>query len=656
AVALDGSKKYDFIYVQVIDEDPVPVESVSINSGDLNLKIGTGILLNVIVLPDDAGNKNVRWTSGNTDLVSVTQEGYISAVAVGTTTITATARDGSGVSGSINVTVKPENSGPDNPEQGAVIDPPAPGTITAGDINIIEAQGWLESLYVKWDRFAAAQSYNVYYQASGGSGWTKIDDQLIRDYGGYFRADIPGLAAGVYEVKALPVSASGIEGTNPAYARDIGVLAHVRAGFAFNAGVVPGAYKADGTPKDGARILYVTDQNKDTVSLSVMTSATKEQVFTGLDEILETGMQKGYENRPLIVRFIGKINEKQGSPFTDNEGSLMIKDNGRNAGFTSFITLEGIGDDATAYGWGIRTSRATNVEIRNLAIMLSDTTQKDSIELQNSNFMWVHNCDFFYGMPGTDSDQHKGDGSIDIKICSNVTLSYNHFWDTGKTSLLGNATTEAVGYLTYHHNWFDHSDSRHPRVRIHRVHVYSNYYDGTGKYGMGATLGSSIFSEANYFRNSKKPMLISMQGTDTKSGTDTKNGTFSSEDGGIIKSYNNYMDAATAATWLPWSAANSVEFDSYEVKSADEQVPSTVKAKQGGATYDNNFLTYSYIADSPETAKTNVTTWAGRYWGGDFKFAFNNATDDALTDDPMPELKNALLAYTSKLVAVQGSN
>ncbi|WP_343696332.1 hypothetical protein [Flavobacterium sp.] len=56
-----------------------------------------------------------------------------------------------------------------------------------------------------------AQTYNVYYTGEGIVD-RKIDNQLIRSYGTYFRADIPGLKAGSYTVKIKPVI-SGVEGT-----------------------------------------------------------------------------------------------------------------------------------------------------------------------------------------------------------------------------------------------------------------------------------------------------------------------------------------------------------------------------------------------------------------------------------------------------------
>ncbi len=80
-----------------------------------------------------------------------------------------------------------------------------------GHSQINEASGWLESVFVKWQPVSNAQTYNVYYTGEGIVD-RKIDNQLIRSYGTYFRADIPGLKAGSYTVKIKPVI-SGVEGT-----------------------------------------------------------------------------------------------------------------------------------------------------------------------------------------------------------------------------------------------------------------------------------------------------------------------------------------------------------------------------------------------------------------------------------------------------------
>ena len=142
----------------------------------------------------------------------------------------------------------------------------------------------------------------------------------------------------------------------------------------------------------------------------------------------------------------------------------------------SSITFEGVGSDALANGWGLRVKKGSNIEIRNLGFMLTNASEGDNIGLQQDNdYVWVHNCDFFYGSSGSAADQAKGDGAMDAKRSNYVTISYNHFWDTGKSCLLGlSEGTNSGIYATYHHNWFDHSDSRHPRVRYFSTHIYSS--------------------------------------------------------------------------------------------------------------------------------------------------------------------------------------
>ncbi len=513
----------------------------------------------------------------------------------------------------------------------------------AQSVVISESTGWLESAFIKWQPAAGADSYNVYYSGNGITN-RKIDTQLIRNYGTYFRADVLGLQAGTYTFKVVPVTAS-IEGTG-SETGVLTVLAQDRTGFAFANGRVPGAYKMDGTPKDNALIIYITQNTKNTISLNVTGATTNPCV--GLQTILD-GFKKGKESRPLIVRLVGQITDLS---YMLN-GDIVIE-NDNNA--TSFITFEGVGDDAVADGWGIRIKNASNIEIRNLGTMNCDSGEGDNIGLQqNNDYVWVHNCDLFYGNAGSDADQIKGDGAMDCKKSTWVTFSYNHFWDTGKSNLLGLSEGTTTGlYITYHHNWYDHSDSRHPRVRFYSAHVYNNYYDGIAKYGVGSTEGSSVFVENNFFRNCKYPMLTSMQGTDIFYDGE---GTFSGEDGGTIKSFNNSMSGQNR--YVPYNSSTfPVEFDAVEAASRGEVISGTIKSKQGANTYNNfdtnaSLYVKTFIPDEPEVAKTNVMTYAGRTSGGDLKWTFNNAVDD-VSYAVNTALKATLSGYKTKLVSVQG--
>lgn len=523
----------------------------------------------------------------------------------------------------------------------------------AQSVTLNSSGGWLESAFVKWQAVAGADSYNVYYSGEGVTN-KKIDTQLIRNYGSYFRADVVGLKAGTYTLKVTAVT-GGVEGESVETAA-LTVRAHDRTGFAFSNGRVPGAYKADGTPKENAVVIYITEKTKNTVSLTV--TGANANPCVGLQAILD-GFKKGKDTRPLIVRLVGQITD----PAYMLGGDIVIENNNNAA---SYITFEGIGEDAVADGWGIRVKNASNIEIRNLGTMNCNSDEGDNIGLQQDNdYIWVHNCDLFYGNAGSDADQIKGDGAMDCKKSTYVSFSYNHFWDSGKSNLLGLSEGLSADLLiTYHHNWYDHSDSRHPRVRFYSAHVYNNYYDGNAKYGIGATEGASVFAEANYFRNCKYPMLTSMQGTDvwdeTKQANDYTNmPTFSNENGGTIKAYNNYMSGQRR--FVPYGAAgylnSTVDFDAYVASTRSEQITSSIVSNYGKNTY-NNFDTnalvmYAYTPDSPEAAKENVMLYAGRMNGGDLKWTFNNAVDDA-SYTVNTGLKAALTNYKTTLVAVQG--
>jgi pectate lyase len=528
-----------------------------------------------------------------------------------------------------------------------------PLALRAQTLTVLESAGWLETAYVRWQPLATAQSYNVYY-SGGGLVNQKLDDQLIRNYGSFYRADALGLTPGTYTLKIAPVVA-GIEGT-ATVTTSLTVLAQDRTGFAFSNGRVPGAYNTNGTVKSNAVILYITQNTKNTVSLNVTGATTNPCV--GLQTILD-GFKKGRDTRPLLVRLVGQITD----PSYLLNGDLVIE-NGNLA--TGAITLEGVGNDAVADGWGIRIKGASNIEIRNIGTMNCDSDEGDNIGLQQDNdYIWVHNCDYFYGHAGSDPDQVKGDGALDCKKSTYVTFSYNHFWDSGKSNLLGlsEATTQGL-YITYHHNWYDHSDSRHPRVRFYSAHVYNNYYDGNAKYGAGSTLGSSVFMEGNYFRNCKYPMLTSMQGTDvynpiTQTNNYTTQPIFSNESGGTIKAFDNYM--VGQQRFVPYGAAgypnSTVDFDAFVATNRTQTVGSTIVSAYGGNAY-NNFDTnpaimYTYTPDAPAAAQAKAVLYAGRVKSGDFQWTFNNVVDDASSAVNVP-LQTALVNYTTGLVSVQG--
>ena len=503
---------------------------------------------------------------------------------------------------------------------------------------ITEAKGWLETVYAKWKPIAGADGYYVYVKGRQYADYSKVDSELIRVYNGYVRVDIPGLKAGTYSLKIVAVK--GGEETQSGEVIGLKVLNYLREGFAHKNYSGVGAYNDDGTLKSGAVVIYVNKDNAKTVSARL-----GKATFTGLQAILNA-YQKGNITTPLSVRILGLLRNGDTDAFGGSTEGIQIK--GKQADSEMNITIEGIGEDASIYGFGFLVRNAKSVEFRNLGIMRA-MDDGVSLDTNNSN-IWVHHMDLFYGR-ASGGDHIKGDGSIDVKTDSKfVTIDNCHFWDTGKTSMCGMNKETGPNYITYHHNWFDHSDSRHARVRTMSVHLWNNYYDGCAKYGIGATMGCSVFSENNYFRATKNPILISKQGSDEKGA-----GKFSGEPGGMVKEYGSlFTEKGSESAYTPISYAdNNSSFDFYHTISRNEKVPASVKTLHGGNTY-NNFdtnaaLMYSYNPDATSLVPSQVTGFygAGRLNHGSLQFKFNNAIEDT-NSTPIPALEALIDAYSGK--------
>ncbi len=518
----------------------------------------------------------------------------------------------------------------------------------AGVVQITESKAWLESAYLKWVPFEGASSYNVYIDDK------KIDTQLIRQYASYFRADVLGLKAGTYSIKVVPVNAEGKEMAGANTATNLVVKSHNREGFAhFNFEGI-GAYNNDGTLKPDAKVLYITASTAKTVSTDVIVGSKNKKVNAKGFQAIINAYQKGYDTTPIAFRIIGKVSLADLDGISSSSEGIQIK--GKSGYSTMNMTFEGVGDDATVYGFGFLVRNSKSVEFRNFAIMrcLDDAM---SLDTQNSN-IWIHHMDLFYGKKGSAADQAKGDGTVDIKGNSKyVTVAFNHFWDNGKSSMCGMKSETGENWITYHHNWFDHSDSRHARVRTMTVHMYNNYYQHCDVYGIGATSGSNIFMESNYFEAVKRPIMSSLQGTDIKG----SKGTFSGENGGMIKSYGNvFVDKPSGFSYITY-ADNPASFDAYEVAKPSDQLPASVKTLVGGTCY-NNFDTnpdvmYSHTADNAVDVPSIIEGFygAGRLNHGDIHFDIPDET--VVTSghqQPLPALANILDSYESGVVKVMG--
>lgn len=400
-----------------------------------------------------------------------------------------------------------------------------------GASQLTMAVGGEETIYAEWSEDSAADNATVYYKESGATTYQVADSELVRADGNGGRVDIPGLRAGDYDIRIVKA-----DGTSFAR-KNIPVEATDRSGYAhFNYSGV-GAYNDDGTLKSGAKVIYVTNENKNNVELN----GTK-----GIGNILKDAKNG---STPLAVRIIGKVDtqtrDSDGTKKTDIANGVVaingLTDKVASSGDDSYfnmldakgcknVTIEGIGDDAVIEKWGFTWSGCTGIEVKNLNF--TKYPEDACSTASSSKRIWFHNNTFDVGENKYDltqeQDKHEGDGSTDINSAQYVTLSYNRYNKCHKTSLHGGSDSAATQYnITWHHNYFNNSSSRMPLTRHANVHTYNNYFY-KGSKCIDARASSWVFSEGNYFENSTAFLT-------------TKN---SSQGNPVIKSYNDVLSGS----------------------------------------------------------------------------------------------------------------
>lgn len=176
---------------------------------------------------------------------------------------------------------------------------------------------------------------------------------------------------------------------------------------------------------------------------------------------------------------------------------------------TANKTIRGVGAGSGLSGTtlNIEDMHPANVIIQNLNIR--GVLGTDAIQIENATHIWIdHNT-----MSSTiESNPDVYDGMIDITHAGDyITVSWNIIRNHWKNSLVGHSDGNAgedVGHLriTYHHNWFENTFERSPRVRFgETVHVYNNYYlnvnNNTASYAIASTMNAGVLVEGNVFEN-----------------------------------------------------------------------------------------------------------------------------------------------------------
>ena len=357
--------------------------------------------------------------------------------------------------------------------------------------------------------------------------------------------DIVGLQAGDYNVSLTTskgeITKSGIKVT----AQDRSGYAH----FKYTDGV--GAYTDSGELKQDAIILYVTDENKDTVSVTSKDGTT----VTGIGNILNSAGQDmgdgktsggstvtntnsgiiqklAEDGTPLVIRIVGNVTAPSGlTAYNTTDYGGLKGDNGFMARMRSGkdITIEGIGTDACINGWGLHficeesaPEFGKNFEVRNLAFrnvpedaVGMEGVQANGVVTASVERCWIHNNEFY--VPNiekpAESDKKQGDGACDFKRGQYFTNSYNYYEGYHKTNLVGANDSNLQYNISFHNNYWKDCAARGPMARKANIHLYNNIYEHQTDVGQDSRADSYFFSEYNLFENCDDCTVIKSGGT-----------------------------------------------------------------------------------------------------------------------------------------------
>lgn len=426
---------------------------------------------------------------------------------------------------------------------------------------ITDYQTYEEGLYVIIDT-TNITDIDVKYTKNGSTNWYNADPNLIRLVENKVRVDIIGLTKGTYSLKIKLADKEVI-------ITDLDINNYDRSGYAhFNYKTGIGAYLDDGSLKDNTLVIYLSDNNKNnildyayvydkdtnTFKKADISKYFKNNTDTSIGYFLNNrqyddksryGMTAACLDYGAVnIRVLDMVNAEDKTDaskslitgltaYNSTEFGGSVGDNGRMARMVDAfnLTIEGIGENAGFYGFGIHfiansntstkygVSTGESFEVRNLsfanypedAIGMEGKQENNLITVPVSR-CWIHNNVFLPGYCANpaESDKAEGDGSCDFKRGFYYTFSYNYLEDCHKTNLIGSSDSSLQYNISMHHNWWHNCASRQPLARQANIHYYNNYisvdkdYTGNIDYVISARANCYIFAENNYFDGCKQ--------------------------------------------------------------------------------------------------------------------------------------------------------
>ncbi len=397
-----------------------------------------------------------------------------------------------------------------------------------------------------------AEKYEVYYKKVTDDEYTKLDSNLMLEGDGIINAYILGISAGEYEVE---VKAIGL-GYN--VAQNISVSAQDRSGYAhFGATEGVGAYNNDGTVKEGTKIIYVTNENKNTVTCTI--NGTE---YVGLVNILQAQYKS---STPMLIRIIGKITTNQWnyknveprltdgsnatSDFFENTFSNEYGENLANL----IVKINNKGSEPATYNYKTTPEGLTDVRVTGTS---SSTTSYKGTDFPSLSGKSVYDDDSYYNMlevkgsknitiEGVGPDAEIFQFGIGFEESSNIEIKNLTFTDYPEDALnfLGGDRED----LANHGRYWVHNCTFNRGYNAWDVSGERDKYAGDGSIDFNNV--SNLTLAYNYFNNPKKTMLFGSSDSQGCMNMTMHHNYFYKVESRIplgrnanIHSYNNYFD------------------------------------------------------------------------------------------------------------------
>ena len=308
-------------------------------------------------------------------------------------------------------------------------------------------------------------SYAVFYKLKDADDfdYVKLEDELMIADGDTLNCYILGITEGTYKVRIEAYGKNdgvifGITLT------DIEVSAQDRSGYAhFNAVNGVGAYNNDGTVKKNAKIIYVTNETKNTVTCEI-----NGETYTGLVNILQAQYKS---STPMLVRIIGKIttnqwNYKNVEPrLADNSNAIddffentFSNEYGENLA-NLIVKVNCKGGEPKTYNYRTTPTGLTDARITGTS---SSTTSYKGSDFPSFVGKTVYDDDSYYNMlevkgssnitiEGVGADAEIFQFGISFEECNNIEIKNLTFTDYPEDALnfLGGDRSELAKFNRY---------------------------------------------------------------------------------------------------------------------------------------------------------------------------------------------------------------